>query len=73
MSRPAVFGAFGPFDVDFDPFEDDDDIDVLVEFGRCGPPGRITVGAGGRRSGGMLPASRRRWSSQQWGCSHGGL
>lgn len=71
MSRPAVFGAFGPFDIDFDPFEDDDDLDVLVEFGRRGPAGRITVGAGGRRSGGMLPG-RRRGYSQQRGCFHGG-
>lgn len=25
-------GAFGPFDGDFDPFEDDDDVGVLIAF-----------------------------------------
>jgi hypothetical protein len=31
--RPAV-AVFGPFDGDFDPFEDDDEIAVLITFGR---------------------------------------
>jgi hypothetical protein len=26
--------VFGPFDGDFDPFEDDDEIAVLITFGR---------------------------------------
>lgn len=36
--RPAV-AVFGPFDGDFDPFEDDDEIAVLITFGRgCRSP-----------------------------------
>jgi len=37
--RPAA-AVFGPFDGDFDPFEDDDEIAVLITFGRrcAGPP-----------------------------------
>lgn len=32
-TRPAA-AVFGPFDGDFDPFEDDDEIAVLITFGR---------------------------------------
>jgi len=42
--RPAVFG---PFDGDFDPFEEDEDLGVLVEFGR-------------ERGVGMLPCPQER-------------
>lgn len=27
-------GVFGPFDGDFDPFDEDDDFGVLITFGR---------------------------------------
>jgi len=40
-NRPAA-AVFGPFDGDFDPFDDDDEIGVLMTFGRgrtrCAPP-----------------------------------
>lgn len=35
MSRPArQSGVFGPFDGDFDPFEDEEEFGVLIVFGR---------------------------------------
>jgi hypothetical protein len=36
--RPAVFG---PFDGDFDPFEDDEDLGMLVEFERARVTGML--------------------------------
>jgi hypothetical protein len=48
--RPAVFG---PFDGDFDPFEDDEDLGMLVEFERT------------RRTG-MLPPGVRRPGAHPW-------
>ncbi|MFN7811707.1 MAG: hypothetical protein ACK5SI_03465 [Planctomycetia bacterium] len=32
---PGPQHVHGPFDGDFDPFEDDDDLAVMVTFGRC--------------------------------------
>ncbi|MCX7403914.1 MAG: hypothetical protein NTY87_12645 [Planctomycetia bacterium] len=29
-ARHALLGVFGPFDGDFDPFEDDEGVDVLI-------------------------------------------
>ena len=29
-SHATIPGAFGPFDGDFDPFEDDEDVGVLI-------------------------------------------
>ena len=34
LSAPQEFGVFGPYDGDFDPFDDDDEIGVLITFGR---------------------------------------
>ena len=45
--QPAVFG---PFDGDFDPFEDEEEFGVLITFGRA-------VDAGGSRSS-SAPAPR---------------
>jgi len=45
-SRPAVFG---PFDGDFDPFEDDDDPGMLVEFERRARPAMLPGIANPRR------------------------
>jgi hypothetical protein len=44
--RPAVFG---PFDGDFDPFEDDEDLGMLVEFERARVTGMLRPRV--RRSG----------------------
>jgi hypothetical protein len=30
FSIPTACGVFGPFDGDFDPFEDDEEINVLI-------------------------------------------
>ena len=43
--RPAVFG---PFDGDFDPFEDDDDCCMLVEFERVAARGMLPRPTGRR-------------------------
>jgi hypothetical protein len=33
-NHPGIPGVFGPFDGDFDPFDEDDDFGVLITFGR---------------------------------------
>jgi hypothetical protein len=33
-TTPRSAAVFGPFDGDFDPFEDDDEFGVLITFGR---------------------------------------
>ena len=33
LSAPQEFGVFGPYDGDFDPFEDEEDAVVLITFG----------------------------------------
>ena len=39
---PAPLHVHGPFDGDFDPFEDEDDVAVMITFGRgrAGPARR---------------------------------
>jgi len=48
MPRPSCQPAvFGPFDGDFDPFEDEEEFGVLIVFGRAGRPGMARM-AGAR-------------------------
>ena len=35
MSRPRPSHVYGPFDADFDPFDDDEEMAVLITFGRA--------------------------------------
>jgi hypothetical protein len=37
LSAPHKFGVFGPYDGDFDPFEDEEDAVVLITFGTGRP------------------------------------
>lgn len=56
--RPAV-AVFGPFDGDFDPFEDDDEIAVLITFGHSGA-GPSTGKSPARR--GQCPMPDNAWA-----------
>ncbi len=63
FSRPAIQHVYGPFDGDFDPFEDDEDLAVLITFGAgrgLSRAGRATAPSSGRATRPPASAGSRR-------------